>query len=158
MTMKKILLSALILGSMNAIAQEYETIESVEYDPINERFLVSNGNSIISRDNDSTLSYFGTDAKANYGMEVMNGILFCIHNTNVKGYDLVTEEEVMTLNIPGLFLNGMASDGTDRLWITDYAANKLYEVDVADLENPSYEEVITDIPQSPKWSSVRKCR
>jgi DNA-binding beta-propeller fold protein YncE len=131
------------------ISQSLQNIESVEYDHENSRFLVSNSSSIIAIDSETQeLSFFG-DGEAGYGVEVMNSTLFVIGD-GIKCYDLTTEEEVMSLNISGSgFLNGMASDGVSRLWVTDFSNNRIYEIDVTDLDNPTSEMVVANTGSTP---------
>ncbi len=131
--MKRILaLSTFCLFSTLTFAQSFGTVESAEYDPTNNRFLISNNSSIIARASNGTLSYFG-DARANYGMEVVNGVLFCIYSNNLRAYDLETAELLQSFSVPGsAFLNGMASDGVNRLWLTDFGNGKIFEADVTD--------------------------
>jgi hypothetical protein len=147
--MKQLLIIGLLFWHAAIFAQSLSNIESVEYDHNNHRFLVSNSSSIISLDPSSgDLSYFGSGS-ASYGMEVMNNTIFVISN-GIKAYDLTSELEVMDLEIPGsIFLNGMASNGVDKLWLTDFSAKKVYEVDVSDLENPSYTIIIENTGSTP---------
>ncbi len=117
-------IGALFIGFQIVFGQTYQNIEYVEYDPIQNRFLVSNQNNIIQRNTDGSLDYFGNGASASYGMEVMNNILFAIDGP-VKGYDLNTGDEIMSIDIPGAgFLNGMASDGISKLYVTDFTTTK----------------------------------
>lgn len=131
------------------IAQQYTNIESVEYDPGANRFFVSNGTSIVQRLSNGDLSFFG-DARANYGMEVMNGTLFGIYNSTVRAYDLETAELLSSLSISGAqFLNGMASDPeSDRIWITDFGNGEIHEIDASDPSDMSF-ATVADISGSP---------
>lgn len=130
----------LIILSISTLAQSLSGVESVEYDPVNNRYLTSSDNtSIVAIAPNGSLSYFGTNADADYGMEVMNGTLFVVSNNGVKGYDLVTETQVMSLSIPGVqFLNGMGSNGVDKLWVSDFNGYGIYEIDVTNLSSPTY--------------------
>lgn len=147
----------LVLG-YTGFTQSLSGVESVEYDPINNRYLASSDNSsIVAIAPNGALSYFGSNADADYGMEVMNGTLFAISNNGIKGYDLVSENQVMSLSIPGVqFLNGMGSNGTDKLWVSDFNGYKIYEIDLANLNSPSYAEVAnqTDLGTSNKPNGV----
>lgn len=147
--MKNYLLLVLLLLPFVGISQSLQNIESVEYDHENSRFLVSNSSSIIAIDSENQeLSFFG-DGEAGYGMEVMNSTLFVIGD-GIKGYDLTTEEEVMSLNISGSgFLNGMASDGVSRLWVTDFSNQRIYEIDATDPNNPTSEMVVANTGSTP---------
>ncbi len=150
--MKNIYLSiALFLFSFCAlVGQSYTNIESVEYDAGENRFLVSNSNSIIQRASDGTLSYFGSGS-ASHGMEVMNGYLFaCSSGTRLKAFELDSEDEVMNLNIPSAgFLNGLTNDGNNKLWATDFSNDRIYEFDVTDVDNPTYNIVVYDTEGTP---------
>lgn len=147
--MKKTLLLLSLVSPLLSFSQSLQNIESVEYDHENSRFLVSNSNSIIAMDQPTLdLSFFG-DGEASFGMEVMNNTLFAIGN-GIKGYDLTTEEEVMSLTISGAgFLNGMASDGVSRIWVTDFSNGRIYEIDVTDLDNPTSEMVVSNTGSTP---------
>jgi len=123
------ILSALFLvGSIHA----QDLIgESVEYDPVGNRFFVSsdaNSIQIVDADTEET-SHLGEGLEASFGMEVMNNHLFAIEGSGVKVYDLETEMLVKTINVtPGNFLNGMTSDGASRIWITDFSALSIQEI------------------------------
>lgn len=130
--------------SITATAQ-LSVIESVEFDAVNHRFLVSNNSEVAIVNGSGT--YVGAmsgNAAASYGMEVMNGKLFAITNNTVKAFELTTGLQQMTLTITGSqFLNGMASNGVDKLWVSDFGGKKIYEVNVSDLLNPTFTTVAT---------------
>lgn len=132
------LLSCFIFGHLSA--QSLSGVESVEYDAINNRYLASSdGTSIIAIAPNGALSYFGSGLVADYGMEVVGNTLFAIAGSRIKGYDLTSATVVMDLNIPtAQFLNGLASDGADRLWATDFNGYEIYEINIANLSTPSY--------------------
>ena len=148
--MKKHYLTVLaILWASSFFGQTLVNIESVEYDPSENRYFISNGNNIIQRSESGELSYFGMGA-ASYGMEVMGNTLFVIQDNKVYGYDLDTEEEVMEANVPGAnFLNGMANDGVSKLWVTDFSAKKIHQIDVSDMDNPVVLEVVSNTVSTP---------
>ncbi len=148
--MKNLLTLILICCTFGAFAQSLNTIESVEYDEANQRFLVSNNSNIISINYDGSLSFFGSGASANYGMEVMGNTLFAIKNSQVRGYDLTTGMEVMSISIPGAgFLNGMANDGLSKIYVTDFGTDKIHEIDVSDFSNPSQQVIVSNTVETP---------
>ncbi len=148
--MKKITTTLLFLMSVQfAIAQVYTNAESVEYDPVNDQWLVSNGSRMITDDGEGNLSFFGT-GPANLGLEVLGNTAFVSVQNGIKGYDLTTEAEVMSLNIPGAtFLNGMTNDGNNMLYTTEFNSNRIFSVDVSDLNNPTYTEIVSNTEQTP---------
>ena len=139
-----ILISFLLLST----AQTLTSIESVEYDPTENRWFISNGN-IISQANDGTRTVFGTGS-ASHAMEVMNGNLYTISSGSIKGYDLVSSEEVMSISIAGAgFLNGMTSDGNGKLYVTDFSNRKIHLVNVTDTNQPTQEEIVSNTGVTP---------
>ena len=148
--MKKILFCVLALSASLSQAQSLTAIEGVEYDPTNQIFLVGNGNSVVRMHSDAVPQGTLGSAKSNYGMEVMNGVLFSIVGSAIKGYDVTTGAQVMTHTLSGAsFLNGMASNGTDKLWVSDFSAKKIYELNVADLGAPTSSIVVANTTSTP---------
>ncbi len=128
--------------------QTYQSAESVEYDPANNRFLISNGSNILARASDGTLSFFGTGSTS-YGLEVMGDYVFGISGSSIKGFDLTTEAEVMSISIPGAaFLNGLTNDGS-ALYATDFGNNTIHKIDVSDLNNPSSQMIVSNTVRTP---------
>jgi hypothetical protein len=148
--MKKILFCVFALTASLSQAQSLTAIEGVEYDPTNQIFLVGNGNNVVRMHSDAVPQGTLGAAKSNYGMEVMNGVLFSIVGTAIKGYDVTTGAQVMTHTLTGAsFLNGMASNGTDKLWVSDFSAKKIYELNVANLAAPTSSIVVANTTSTP---------
>lgn len=148
--MKNLLLLFTFLISVHAVSQSYTNAESVEWDEANNRWLVANGSNIIIDDGNGDLSFFG-NASASHGMEVVGDILFAIDSNVIKGYMLDDASEVMSLTIPGVgFLNGMGSDtANEMLYISDFGNNKIFSVDVSDVNNPSFVEIVSNTGGTP---------
>lgn len=116
----------------SAAQAQYSGPESVEYDPVGDRYFVSNTNNgkIRQRDQAGTVVDFVTVSPAPYGIEIMGDTLFACSGGTVKGYLLGTGAQVFNLNLGGSFLNGITTDG-DFLYVTDFGANAILKVDVA---------------------------
>ena len=83
-------------------------------------------------------------------MEVLGDHLFVIDGSTIRGFELGTENEVMTLNISSAgFLNGMTNDGVSTLYATDFSGKKIYKIDVSDLSNPSSEVIVSNTISTP---------
>ncbi|MFT6049509.1 MAG: hypothetical protein ACI9KI_001245 [Patiriisocius sp.] len=148
--MKNILLLFAVVFGATAIAQSYTDAESVEWDVANNRWLVANGSNIIIDDGNGGLSFFG-NASASHGMEVIGDVLFVLDSNVIKGYLLEDATEVMSLSIPGVaFLNGMGSDKANEiLYISDFGDDKVFSVDVSDLNNPTFIEIVSNTGGTP---------
>jgi hypothetical protein len=143
---------ALCLIVLSANAQTLSDIESAEFDPINHRFLVSNGNGVmeVNASGQAIGEIGGGTPQAYYGMEVIGNTLFTIVNATVRAYDLTSGSQLSSIAIAGAsFLNGMASDGVNRVWVTDFGANKIHEIDYSDIQNPSYTTIVNNTVVTP---------
>lgn len=139
----------LFLATFQLQSQTLNNIESVEYDASQNRFFVSNGNNIIARASNGDLSVFGAEG-ASHGMEVLGNHLFVIDGSTIRGFELDTENEVMTLQVNNAaFLNGLTNDGVSTLYATDFSNKTIYKIDVSDLSNPSHEIIVSNTVSTP---------
>ncbi len=130
-------------------AQNYQSAESVEYDPVNNQWLASNGNNIIADDGHGNLSYFGSGS-ATHGMEIMDTVLFAIDGNILRAYSLNTENQISSVTITGSsFLNGITNDGDSTIYMTDFSGKKIYRVDVSDLQNMTFEVIVNNTVSTP---------
>jgi len=130
--------------------QTLSNIESVEYDPINDQFLISNGSNVIAQNYpEEDLSLFG-EASASHGMEVIDSTLFTIDGSFIRGFSLVDGSAEMELNITGSqFLNGLTSDSTGILYATDFAKREIIRIDATDFANPTFERIVSNTQVTP---------
>ncbi|WCO01559.1 T9SS type A sorting domain-containing protein [Psychroserpens ponticola] len=141
--------SILLFTFCFSFSQSYSGAESVEYDPINDRWLVSNGSRIISDDGQGNLSYFGTGG-ASFGLEVMGNTVFGVQGSNIVGYDLTTEQQVTIATISGAsFLNGMTSDGVHTIYVTDFGQDEIYSIDFSDFASPVTTQIVANTQNTP---------
>ena len=113
-------------------AQTPTAIEAVEYDPLGDRWLVSNGSSLLATDGPGgAYTYLGS-AQASHGMEVVDGMLVAIGNNVVRAYELNGGTLLGSLVIPGAnFLNGMGSM-TGGVVVSDFGNGRIHHIDVSD--------------------------
>jgi len=124
-------------------------VESVEYDPVNHQYLTSSDNTaIVAIAPNGALSYFGTGTEADYGMEVIGNDLYTIVGSSIHSYDLLNATLNWSQPIAGAgFLNGMASNGTDSIWFTDFSNRTILAMNVNEPQN--YTTVVTDTDETP---------
>ena len=125
------LLFFIVLNSI-LCAQTLSGIESAEYDPINHRFLVSNGSGVMEVDaSGNAIGVIGGGTpQADYGMEIIGNTLFSVVGSTVKAYQLDSGSLISSVSIVGAgFLNGLACDGVNRVWVTDFSNAKIMEID-----------------------------
>ncbi|MEO0311536.1 MAG: hypothetical protein RIQ89_1193 [Bacteroidota bacterium] len=148
--MKHLFLLGLLIYCTHTHAQTFVG-ESVAYDSVANRFFTSsNGTSILQRTAGGQVSYFGVGLNASYGMEVMDGKLFAIDGDHVFAYELATATTVSDANITGAsFLNGLASNGINTCWATDFGSNKIYKIDFSNLSTPAITTIVNNTGCTP---------
>ena len=115
--------------------------ESVVYDTLNKRYLVSNygDGSIVQIDRINEYSYFATGLQRCVGLHIVENKLYiaCAEH-GLKGFDLTygdSPELIMDLTIPGMhFLNDITSDSSGNLYVTDFFEGgcKIYKISTYD--------------------------
>ena len=122
-----------LLALPNAWAQTINSPESVRYDVANARFLISNrgAGEILARSLSGVLTTFTTDPASPAGIEIVGNLLYVADGSRVRSYHLDTAQRVADYAIPGSgFLNGISSDGANRLWVSDFSGSAIYELDL----------------------------
>ncbi len=120
-----------VLSLSHLHSQELASPESIVWDHINERYLVSNAGDgllrAVTQDGESSL--FGLEAKASHGLLVIGERLYACYRTTVRSYDLRTEALVDVYTISGAkFLNGICTDRDGQLYLTDFTTKSIYQV------------------------------
>jgi hypothetical protein len=134
--MKSILfiLPSFLFLSVHVFGQSYSGPESVEYDPINNSYIVANttsGNlqSVIPGNNPVL---FTANVSAPYGLVVVDSTVYVADNGDVKGFNLITGLQTFTSNVNGGFLNGICADTSGHIYVTDFSAKKIFKVNISD--------------------------
>jgi sugar lactone lactonase YvrE len=135
--------------ALTSYSQFYSEAESVEWDPINEQWLVSNGFNIIADDGLGNKTVFSDDGTS-YGLEVMGDVVYGLTGSALKAIDLNTKETLFKLTITGAgFLNGLTNDGESTLYATDFSNREVYAIDVSNINQPTYEKFISNTFETP---------
>ena len=140
------------------MAQELSSVEAAEYESNSDRWLVSNGSSILVTDDlGETWTALGSGG-ATHGMEVLGSTLFAIQSNVIRAYDVVSGEQIGSLSPTGVgFLNGMGSESTDAgdiLIVSDFSSGRILKVDVSDPANMTYSTLVADTGTTPNGVTV----
>jgi len=109
--------------------------ESVVFDGLNNRYLVSNNKdgNIVQIGPDGTESYFNTELLWARGTQIVRNNLFVVCNLGVVGFDLKTAKKVMTVSITeAVRLNDITADLSGNLYVTDMRAGKIFKIKTSD--------------------------
>jgi sugar lactone lactonase YvrE len=114
--------------------------ESVVFDSLNSRYLVSNwtdGN-IVEINSWGQQRYFNTDLEQAAGLHIAGSILYVASssgsNTGVIGINLSTGVIVFDVDInEKQLLNDITSDNSGNLYITDCEADKIFKVNISSM-------------------------
>lgn len=126
------LLSAVLLALAIPGYAQYSGPESVEYDPVGDRYFVSNTGSqlIRARDQAGSVTTFVDVGASPYGLELLNGVLYACVGGGLKGYSTEDASLQFDLALGGTFMNGLTTDG-QYLYATDFGSSRIHKVDVA---------------------------
>jgi hypothetical protein len=108
--------------------------ESIDFDPINNRYLIANKSNgkIMQRSSNGTISQFIGGISPNpYGIEVVGTTVYACCSGKVLGFDLTTGLQVFSVNLGATFLNGITHDNSGNLFVTDFNAKKIYRINIA---------------------------
>ncbi len=114
--------------------------ESVIYDNLNDRYLVSNyeNGNIVAIDNAGNHTYFDTTLTRIAGLMTRRDTLFVASNLEpyigLVAYSLVSDEMLFYLPIPSVgLLNDLDYDNRGYIYISDYWDNKIFRVEMSSL-------------------------
>ncbi len=128
------LLVLLMVDISNTFSQSFDGPESVEYDTLNHRWLVSQFNGkkvLIYSPASGSLTELATGMTAGpYGIEILGNKLYCCDGSAVKAFDLNTGAAAEVYELGASFLNGITSDGSENLFVTDFSAMKIYRINI----------------------------
>jgi hypothetical protein len=122
------------LISIFSNAQSYSGPESVEYDQVNSRWLISNTTShqVLARDSNGVLTVFTTlTGTGPYGIEITGDTLYCCNGASVKGFLLSNAQQVFSVTTPATFLNGITHDNSGNLIVTDFTGKAIYGINIS---------------------------
>jgi hypothetical protein len=130
-------------------SQSFNSPESVEFDPVGNRYIVSNtnGGQLLALVPGQQPSLFTDEVSAPYGLVHLNGVVYVCDDKRVKGYNLFDATEVFNLSITGAsFLNGICADTSGNLYVTDFTAKRIYKVNLAGI---SFTTVVANTGSTP---------
>nr|NQU93898.1 SMP-30/gluconolactonase/LRE family protein [Bacteroidota bacterium] len=116
---------------MPAYSQLLSWPESIVYDSLYNRYLVSNygTGSIIQIDQSGNQRPFVINMNATQGLEIVDSIIYVGCDSTVRGFQLATGEQVMNLWVENVNnLNDVTSDDEGCLYITDVYGTKIIKV------------------------------
>ncbi len=124
----------LLLVSVYVNAQSFSSPESVKYDAIHQRYIVSNTNSNNLQQHipGSAPTLFKSGVTSPFGNTIVGDTVFvCAQNGYIKSYNLTTAALVGNVNLGATFLNGICSDNSGNIFASDFSGKKVYRYNIA---------------------------
>ncbi|HAY33266.1 MAG TPA: T9SS type A sorting domain-containing protein [Ignavibacteria bacterium] len=149
---------ATFLISVSNLGAQYSSPESVTYDSIGKRYLVSNtsGQKISQRSQTGAVTDFVTVGGSIHGVTVYNNKVYVCNGTRIKGYDLTNAAEIFNVTLTGsTFLNDLAADENGMLYVTDFTNRRIYKVNT---QNGDWWIYVTNTTNTPNGIYVDAVR
>ena len=126
-----VLLIPVIASSQNLISGG----ESVAYDSIYNRYLVSSWNTgkIIAVDSNGDQTVFKEGYAHVLGNHIVDSVLYVSHGHGVDGIHLGTRETIYSIPLPTTQNDGICSDTSGFLYTVDMNENTIYKIRLSDL-------------------------
>lgn len=116
-------------------AQLLSNPESVVYDSLHNRYLVSNWNTghMVQIDSNGVQDYFVISQHCYAGLHIVDNVVYVAgRNQGVRGFDLETGQLVMHVSIPGSgVLNDITSDNMGNLYVSVVDSALIYKINIA---------------------------
>ena len=116
-------------------AQFFNGPESVTYDALKGRYLISNVGSgdIVQISDAGDTTFFDRTLNKTYGMVIVDNILYVADISGLVKFDLATDQKIATIPSPGTIdLNDITADTSGYLYITDSSAGKIFRMKISD--------------------------
>ena len=143
-------LSFFLLFPLFIFAQTYNGPESVEFNPISGNYFVSNASlgSIVEWDGNGLTTFADNISAGPHGLELVGETLYACSGGSLKGYDLISGDQILNKSLGGSFLNGITHRGTD-LYITDFTTKSLYKYDIENQDSLYVPPILCTFPKTP---------
>lgn len=133
---RKYMLSLYFFLNITYLAAQnyYSNPESVVFDSMNNRYLISNVGSgnIVQIDSIGNTKFFYKGLRRTLGMVIVDKYLFVAAQSGVVCFDLITNEYLYTILVRSQnVLNDITSDGKDNLYITDSGNGNIYRISIS---------------------------
>ena len=132
--MKKLVILIIFCIPLFLSAQLLNAPESVVYDEMNNRYLVSNVNTgnIVAIDENGNQTNFATEQPSVRGIHIRDMFLYTSGNLGVRCYSLIDGATLWTIQLPGAgFPNDITSDNNGFLYVSDNQNNIIFRVNIA---------------------------
>lgn len=121
-----------------SFAQSLDGPESLEFDHRTGSTYISNKGAspgqILKRDSEGTLTLFRTLTGSGqpHGLRIAGDAIYVATGGTIQAFRLLDAEPLPTIPVPGAsFLNGMATDGRERLWVSDFSGGRIHAIDLS---------------------------
>lgn len=146
----KALLSSLLFAAVFVvnIFSQYTSPESITYDSVYNRYLVTNSNGkIMQRSSSGGVTDFVSSSGGTHGLAIYNGVVYACTGNTVRGFALSNAAQVFTASLAGAsFLNGIAIDNNGLIYLSDFTNKRIYKLNSA---NGAFWQYVTNTVSTP---------
>lgn len=128
-----IFFSAFLFFAANIFTQ-YTSPESVTFDSVYNRWLITNSGGVIKQRNNATgvVTDFAPAGSGSHGIRIYNGRAYACAGNTIRGFSLATGTQEFSVQLTGAsFLNGLGIDqNTGIAYISDFTGQRIYKLNL----------------------------
>lgn len=115
-----------------SVFSQFATPESVTFDSVYNRWLVTNSTGVIKqRTADGSVSDFAPAGSGTHGIRIYNNTAFVCMQNRIKGFALTNGAEVFNVQLTGAsFLNGLGISSSGIAYISDFTGQRIYKLNL----------------------------
>lgn len=115
-----------------SVFSQFATPESVTFDSVYNRWLVTNSTGVIKqRTADGNVSDFAPAGSGTHGIRIYNNTAFVCMQNRIKGFALTNGAEVFNVQLTGAsFLNGLGISSSGIAYISDFTGQRIYKLNL----------------------------
>lgn len=117
---------------VTSVFSQFATPESVTFDSVYNRWLVTNSTGVIKqRTADGSVSDFAPAGSGTHGIRIYNNTAFVCMQNRIKGFALTNGAEVFNVQLTGAsFLNGLGISSSGIAYISDFTGQRIYKLNL----------------------------
>ena len=136
--MNRIITVIFLAFAFSSGAQKFNNPENLIYDPIGDRYFISNtvDGQIIKTNSNGLLQNFSHAKMGSHGLEIWNGHILALYRNKINVIDMQSGRTVKSISVDQAnFLKDIVAADDDCFFISDFSERKIFKLKMTSLNN-----------------------